>query len=40
VLLVLRDGGTISIARSPKREIADRVIDQVLNLRLAAAATR
>jgi phosphopantothenoylcysteine decarboxylase/phosphopantothenate--cysteine ligase len=40
VLLVLRSGGTIPVARAPKREIAERILDQVLSLRLAAAATR
>jgi phosphopantothenoylcysteine decarboxylase/phosphopantothenate--cysteine ligase len=38
VLLVLRSGATIPVARAPKREIADRVLDQILTLRLAAAA--
>lgn len=37
VLLVLRSGNTIPIARAPKREIADRILDQVPTLRLAAA---
>ncbi len=38
VLLVLRSGETIPVARAPKREIADRILDQVLTLRLAATA--
>ncbi len=38
VLLVLRSGETIPVARAPKREIADRILDQVLTLRLAASA--
>jgi phosphopantothenoylcysteine decarboxylase/phosphopantothenate--cysteine ligase len=40
VLLVLRSGATVAIPRAPKREIADRILDQVLTLRLAAVATR
>jgi phosphopantothenoylcysteine decarboxylase/phosphopantothenate--cysteine ligase len=38
VLLVLRSGPSIPVARAPKREIADRVLDKVLDLRLAAAS--
>ena len=37
VLLVLRSGSTIPVARAPKREIADHILDQLLTLRLAAA---
>ena len=36
VLLIFRSGETIPVARAPKREIADRILDQVLKLRLAA----
>jgi phosphopantothenoylcysteine decarboxylase/phosphopantothenate--cysteine ligase len=38
VTLVLRTGETIPLARAPKREIADRIFDQVLKLRLALHA--
>jgi phosphopantothenoylcysteine decarboxylase/phosphopantothenate--cysteine ligase len=37
VLLVLRSGETIAVARAPKREIADHILDQLPTLRLAAA---
>jgi phosphopantothenoylcysteine decarboxylase/phosphopantothenate--cysteine ligase len=40
VVLVLRTGETIPIARAPKREIADRIFDQVTKLRLALHAAR
>jgi len=40
VVLVLRTGETIPIARAPKREIADRIFDQVMKLRLALHAAR
>jgi phosphopantothenoylcysteine decarboxylase/phosphopantothenate--cysteine ligase len=40
VLLVLRTGETIPIDRAPKREIADRIYDQVLKLRLALHAAQ
>ena len=40
VVLVLRTGESIPIARAPKREIADRIFDQVLRLRLALHAAR
>jgi phosphopantothenoylcysteine decarboxylase/phosphopantothenate--cysteine ligase len=40
VVLVLRTGETIPIARAPKREIADRIFDQVSKLRLALHAAR
>jgi phosphopantothenoylcysteine decarboxylase / phosphopantothenate---cysteine ligase len=40
VLLVLRSGATIPILRAPKREIADRILDRVLSLRLASVASR
>jgi len=39
VLLVLRSGETIPVARAPKREIADRIFDEALKLRLALHAT-
>ena len=38
VVLVLRTGETIPVARAPKREIADRIFDEVLKLRLALHA--
>jgi phosphopantothenoylcysteine decarboxylase/phosphopantothenate--cysteine ligase len=34
VTLVMRTGETIPLARASKREIADRIFDQVLRLRL------
>jgi phosphopantothenoylcysteine decarboxylase/phosphopantothenate--cysteine ligase len=34
VTLVLRSGETLPLARAPKREVADRIFDQVLKLRL------
>ena len=40
VLLVARSGPAIPVQRAPKREIADRILDQVLTLRIEAAATR
>jgi phosphopantothenoylcysteine decarboxylase / phosphopantothenate---cysteine ligase len=40
VVLVLRTGETISLARAPKREIAGRIFDQVLKLRLSLHAAR
>ncbi|HLH00194.1 MAG TPA: bifunctional phosphopantothenoylcysteine decarboxylase/phosphopantothenate--cysteine ligase CoaBC [Bryobacteraceae bacterium] len=40
VVLVLRTGETIPLARAPKREIAERILDQVLKLRLALHAVR
>jgi len=40
VVLVLRTGETIPIARALKREIADRIFDQVLKLRLALHAAQ
>jgi phosphopantothenoylcysteine decarboxylase / phosphopantothenate---cysteine ligase len=38
VVLVLRTGETIPVAKATKREIADRIFDQVLKLRLALHA--
>ena len=40
VVLVLRTGDNIPLARAPKREIADRIFDQVQKLRLALHAAR
>ena len=40
VVLVLRTGETIPLSRAPKREIADRIFDQVLKLRLALHDTQ
>ena len=39
VLLVFRSGQTIPVARAPKRDIADHILDQVLKLRLELSAT-
>jgi phosphopantothenoylcysteine decarboxylase/phosphopantothenate--cysteine ligase len=39
VVLVLRTGETLTLPRAPKREIADRIFDEVLKLRLALHAT-
>jgi phosphopantothenoylcysteine decarboxylase / phosphopantothenate---cysteine ligase len=40
VVLVLSTGETIPLSRAPKREIADRIFDQVLKLRLAQHAAQ
>jgi phosphopantothenoylcysteine decarboxylase/phosphopantothenate--cysteine ligase len=40
VLLMLRTGESISLPRASKREVADRIFDQVLKLRLAVQAAR
>ncbi len=40
VVLVLRTGESMPLARAPKREIADRIFDQVLKLRLALHAAQ
>ena len=40
VVLVLCTGETIPLSRAPKREIADRIFDQVMKLRLALHAAR
>ena len=40
VVLVLRTGETIPLARAPKRDIASRIFDQVLKLRLALHAAQ
>lgn len=40
VVLVLRTGESIPLARAPKREIASRIFDQVLKLRLALHAAQ
>ncbi|MBV8843177.1 MAG: bifunctional phosphopantothenoylcysteine decarboxylase/phosphopantothenate--cysteine ligase CoaBC [Bryobacterales bacterium] len=39
VLLVLRTGETIPVSRAPKTEIAQRILDEVLRVRLALHAT-
>jgi len=39
-VLVLRTGETIALPRAPKREIADRIFDQVMKLRLALHAAQ
>jgi phosphopantothenoylcysteine decarboxylase / phosphopantothenate---cysteine ligase len=38
VILVTRAGATVALERAPKREIADRIFDEVLKLRLALHA--
>jgi phosphopantothenoylcysteine decarboxylase/phosphopantothenate--cysteine ligase len=38
VVLILRSGESIPVARAPKREIADRIFDEALKLRLALHA--
>jgi phosphopantothenoylcysteine decarboxylase/phosphopantothenate--cysteine ligase len=38
VVIALRTGETIALPRASKREIADRILDEVLNLRLALHA--
>jgi phosphopantothenoylcysteine decarboxylase / phosphopantothenate---cysteine ligase len=38
VMLVTRAGATVALERAPKREIADRIFDEVLKLRLALHA--
>jgi phosphopantothenoylcysteine decarboxylase/phosphopantothenate--cysteine ligase len=40
VVLVLRGGETVTLARAPKRQIADGIFDQLSKLRLALYATR
>jgi phosphopantothenoylcysteine decarboxylase/phosphopantothenate--cysteine ligase len=40
VVLVLRTGEAIPLSRAPKREIADRIFDQVLKLRLSLHAAQ
>jgi phosphopantothenoylcysteine decarboxylase/phosphopantothenate--cysteine ligase len=40
VVLVLRTGESISLARAPKREIAEKILDQALKLRLAIHAAQ
>lgn len=40
VVLILRTGETIKVPRASKREIADRIFDQILKLRLARHAAR
>ena len=40
VTLVLRGGETISVERAGKREVADRILDQVLKLRLATHSAK
>jgi phosphopantothenoylcysteine synthetase/decarboxylase len=39
VLLALRTGGFVEIGRASKRQIADRIFDEALKLRLALHAT-
>jgi phosphopantothenoylcysteine decarboxylase/phosphopantothenate--cysteine ligase len=38
VTLVLRTGETVPLARAPKREVADRIFDEILKLRLSLHA--
>jgi phosphopantothenoylcysteine decarboxylase/phosphopantothenate--cysteine ligase len=40
VVLVMRSGEAIPISRAPKRDIARRILDQILHLRLALHASR
>jgi phosphopantothenoylcysteine decarboxylase/phosphopantothenate--cysteine ligase len=40
VVLVLRTGETVALPRAPKREIADRIFDQLVKLRLALHASQ
>jgi len=40
VLLVPRGGESVPVERAPKRQIADRILDQILSLRLAVAVER
>ena len=40
VVLIFRDGEPIPLPRMSKRVLADRIFDQVLNLRRAAHATK
>ena len=40
VLLVMRQGPSIPISRAPKREIADRVLDEVASLRLGVSGLK
>lgn len=40
VILALRTGETIPLARAPKREIADRIFDEILKLRLTLHAAQ
>ena len=40
VTLVMRTGEIVPIEKASKRDIADRILDQVLKLRLALHATR
>jgi phosphopantothenoylcysteine decarboxylase/phosphopantothenate--cysteine ligase len=39
VILALRTGETIALERAPKRQIADRIFDEALKLRLALSAS-
>jgi phosphopantothenoylcysteine decarboxylase/phosphopantothenate--cysteine ligase len=40
VVLVTRTGEAIPVSRAPKREIARRILDQMIHLRLALHASR
>jgi phosphopantothenoylcysteine decarboxylase/phosphopantothenate--cysteine ligase len=40
VLMVLRDGGVVEVPRAPKREIADRILGQVIRLRQRVGVTQ
>jgi len=40
VVLVTRNGEAIPVGRAPKREIARRILDQIIHLRLALHASR
>ena len=38
VMMVTRTGETIPVSRAPKREVARRILDQMIHLRLALHA--
>jgi len=40
VAMVLRGGEVVEVARAPKREIADRILGQVVRLRQRAGVAR
>jgi phosphopantothenoylcysteine decarboxylase / phosphopantothenate---cysteine ligase len=39
VLLAMRTGELVRVPRAPKREIADRILDEALNVRRGLAAS-
>jgi phosphopantothenoylcysteine synthetase/decarboxylase len=40
VVLVTSTGETVSVPRAPKRDVAERIFDQILKLRLALHAAQ